>query len=101
MNLVSNAIDSIEDHGTVTIATGVRGDRYTITVSDTGCGIPEGIRGRILEPFFTTKPVGVGVGLGLPITYSIVKQHGGELELATAAQRGKVDAIRMPWTTCS
>jgi len=81
MNLVSNAIDAIEDQGTITISTGAEGFSYEIAVSDTGKGIPETIRDRVLDPFFTTNPVGQGTGLGLPITFSIVKQHGGDLEL--------------------
>jgi two-component system NtrC family sensor kinase len=96
MNLVSNAIDSIEDRGTVIISTGAEGDSYTIVVCDTGSGIPEVIRDRVLEPFFTTKPVGRGVGLGLSITYSIVKKHGGELELYPAPEGGTVAVIRFP-----
>ncbi|HKQ70712.1 MAG TPA: ATP-binding protein [Polyangiaceae bacterium] len=96
MNLVSNAIDAIKDRGAVTISTGAQGAMYTIVISDTGSGIPENIRDRVLEPFFTTKPVGQGTGLGLPITYSIVKKHGGELELSPAPEGGTVAVVRFP-----
>jgi two-component system NtrC family sensor kinase len=96
MNLVSNALDAIKGAGTITITTGAEGDSYAIVISDTGSGIPEGILDRVLEPFFTTKPVGQGTGLGLPIAYSIVKKHGGELTLRPAAGGGTVASIRFP-----
>jgi two-component system NtrC family sensor kinase len=99
LNLVSNAIDAIEGPGTVAVATGAEGDVYTITVSDTGQGIPDALRERVLEPFFTTKPVGQGTGLGLSITYSIVRKHGGTLELSHRDGGGTVAAIRLPMTS--
>lgn len=96
MNLVANAIDAIEGPGTITITTGSDGDAYRITVTDTGHGIPEHLRERVLEPFFTTKPVGKGTGLGLSITYSIVKKHQGELALTARPEGGTVAVIRFP-----
>jgi signal transduction histidine kinase len=99
MNLVSNAIDAIEGSGRIAISTGAEGDSYTIVVTDSGTGIPDPIRDRVLEPFFTTKPVGLGTGLGLPIAYSIAKKHGGELTLSSATQGGTLAAIRLPLRT--
>lgn len=96
MNLVSNAIDAIGTQGTLTISTGQDGDAYSITVEDTGHGIPEGLRQRVLEPFFTTKPVGEGTGLGLSITYSIVRKHGGTLDLRSRDSGGTAAVIRIP-----
>jgi two-component system NtrC family sensor kinase len=96
MNLVGNAIDAIVERGVITISTGVYGDAYEISVTDSGAGIPDAIRDRILEPFFTTKPVGEGTGLGLSITYSIVRKHGGTLEFRAADHGGTVAVIRMP-----
>jgi two-component system NtrC family sensor kinase len=96
MNLVSNAIDAIEGDGAITITTGFDGDAYCIVITDTGPGIPSGLRERIFEPFFTTKPVGHGTGLGLSITYSIVQKHGGTLELRDAEGRGTSAVIRIP-----
>jgi two-component system NtrC family sensor kinase len=81
MNLVSNAVDAMPDGGTLSIATGQRGDRYEISVADTGIGIPKELRDKVCEPFFTTKPPGQGTGLGLSITYSIVQKHGGTLQI--------------------
>jgi len=96
MNLTANAIEAIEERGVITIATGADGSDYRISVSDTGAGIPDAIRDRVIEPFFTTKPVGAGTGLGLSITYSIVQRHGGSLELAPGATGGTVATIRIP-----
>ena len=96
MNLVSNAVDALEGPGRITITTGIDGSSYAITVSDTGRGIADAIRERVLEPFFSTKPVGQGTGLGLSITYSIVKKHRGELELKPRPEGGTEATIRIP-----
>ena len=96
MNLVSNAIDAIAETGTIRIQTGAVDDAYEISVSDTGCGIARELRERVLEPFFTTKPVGQGTGLGLSITYSIVRKHGGTIELREAEGGGTRALIRLP-----
>ncbi|MFZ5896131.1 MAG: response regulator [Myxococcota bacterium] len=97
MNLVTNAIDAIgEDSGVIRIKTEVSGNDYLISVSDTGHGIPPGIRERVFEPFFTTKPVGQGTGLGLSITYSIIAKHGGSLTLLDADGGGTRALIRIP-----
>jgi two-component system, NtrC family, sensor kinase len=96
MNLVANSIDAIEGPGEISIMTGADGNDYVIVVADTGQGIPEELRARVLEPFFTTKPVGVGTGLGLSITYSIVQAHGGTLDLAPRSGGGTSATIRFP-----
>jgi two-component system, NtrC family, sensor kinase len=99
MNLVSNAIDAIEGEGRLTITTGAGEDGdYRISVADTGSGIPEALRQRVCEPFFTTKPPGQGTGLGLSITYSIVQKHGGRLEIDSNGERGTRMTIRIPAT---
>ena len=96
MNLVSNAIDAMDGAGTLRINTGLSGAEYAISVADTGPGIPAELRERVLEPFFTTKAVGQGTGLGLSITYSIVRKHGGVLELLDAEGGGTCAVIRIP-----
>ncbi len=96
MNLVSNSIDAIENTGTIDIRTGSDGDSYQIVVTDDGHGIPPQLRDRVIEPFFTTKPVGQGTGLGLSIVYSIVRKHNGTLELTDADGGGTRAAIRIP-----
>jgi two-component system NtrC family sensor kinase len=96
LHLVSNAADAIAEQGSVTLSTRAEGDDYVIRVADTGCGIAENIRDRVMEPFFTTKPVGEGTGLGLSITYSIAKKHGGDLELLGGPAGGTVAVFRFP-----
>jgi two-component system NtrC family sensor kinase len=96
MNLVANAIDAIDGPGTISIRTGAEGSSYAISVTDTGAGIPEHLRERVLEPFFTTKPVGQGTGLGLSISHSIAQRHGGKLELTPGRTGGTVATSRFP-----
>ncbi|HWZ87592.1 MAG TPA: response regulator [Polyangiaceae bacterium] len=98
MNLVANAIDAIPERGAIVISTGATGDAYRISVTDTGSGIPDELREKILDPFFTTKPVGQGTGLGLSITYSIVRKHGGTLEFARPPSGGTEAVIVLPLT---
>lgn len=96
LNIVANSIDSIAASGSITIRTGQSDDGYRIVVSDTGTGIPAAVRERVLEPFFTTKPVGEGVGLGLSICYSIVRKHGGTLILESPVEGGTSVSIVLP-----
>jgi len=96
MNLIGNAIDAIDGPGTVTISTGVSGGWFELVVADTGSGVAEAIRDRVFEPFFTTKAVGAGMGLGLSITYSIAKKHGGDVELRSRDGGGTVAVFRFP-----
>ena len=96
MNLVSNSIDAMADGGVLRISTGLQGALYSIVVTDSGPGIPSELRERVLEPFFTTKPVGQGTGLGLSITYSIVRKHQGTIELSEPPGGGTSIAIRFP-----
>jgi two-component system NtrC family sensor kinase len=96
LNLVANSIDAIEGTGSIEVAAGGEGSEFVITVTDSGAGIPPSVRDRVLEPFFTTKPVGHGTGLGLSIAYSIIKKHEGLLELADAPGGGTAATIRIP-----
>ncbi len=96
MNLVANALDAMGEQGTLRISTGASDGMYSIVVADTGPGIPAELRERVVEPFFTTKPVGQGTGLGLSITYSIVRKHGGTLELSEPSGGGACVTIRFP-----
>ncbi|HYQ01521.1 MAG TPA: ATP-binding protein [Polyangiaceae bacterium] len=96
MNLVSNSIDAMPGGGVLRIRTGAQGALYSIVVTDSGPGIPPALRERVLEPFFTTKPVGQGTGLGLSITYSIVRKHEGTIELSEPPGGGASIAIRFP-----
>jgi two-component system NtrC family sensor kinase len=97
MNLIANSIDAIEGPGRILVTSGgTEGDRYRITVTDSGPGIPATLRQRVFEPFFTTKPVGAGTGLGLSITYSIVEKHGGTLSVDCPPAGGTTMTIDLP-----
>jgi two-component system NtrC family sensor kinase len=98
-NLFSNAIDAIGETGRIAISARTDRHDFVLSVADSGHGIPEPLRARVLEPFFTTKPVGEGTGLGLSITYSIVQKHGGSLAIEDAALGGTNVAIRIPLQT--
>jgi len=80
----------------VWLSTKKTGDRVTITVSDNGNGIPENIVDKIFQPFFTTKPAGEGTGLGLSLSYDIIKAHGGELKVETKQGEGTKFVFQLP-----
>ena len=96
MNLVSNSIDAIEGQGSVVIRPARRATPTSSRWSTRARELPEHLRERVLDPFFTTKPVGQGTGLGLAIAYSIVKKHGGTLELSSREGRGTTATVRLP-----
>lgn len=96
-NIILNSIQSIDSSGAITIKTmPVDGRRVEIAVSDTGCGMDDGIKDKIFYPFFTTKRVGEGTGLGLAISYSIIQNHGGEIIVESQKGHGSTFMIRLP-----
>ena len=100
-NLVTNAYAAMPDGGTLTIATGGDEDDVTIGVGDSGCGIAPENRKRIFDPFFTTKQIGMGTGLGLAVTYGIVKMHRGDIRVESntdpeAGPTGTTFTITLP-----
>ncbi|HEY0268631.1 MAG TPA: ATP-binding protein [Methyloradius sp.] len=97
MNLFVNAAHAMEEQrGTITIRTGVKDDNVWIEVKDTGKGIaPENLN-RIFDPFFTTKPVGTGTGLGLSVSYSIIKKHHGSIDVSSEVGIGTTFRILLP-----
>lgn len=97
MNLIINAAHAIgQGRGTITIRTGTEGDRAWFSVTDTGCGIAPENLARIFDPFFTTKPVGKGTGLGLSVSYGIVQNHGGVIEVDSEVGRGTTFRVLLP-----
>ncbi len=95
VNLVGNAIDAMPDGGELLVAARPSGDgRYMIQVGDTGPGIPEGVREKIFEPYYTTKPS--GLGLGLDLTRKIVKAHEGEIVVDSESGKGTRIRILLP-----
>jgi len=81
---------------TVTVSTQKKENKIEIKVKDNGNGIPDSIKEKIFQPFFTTKPTGQGTGLGLSLSYDIVKAHGGEIKLDSTEGVGSVFTITLP-----
>ena len=88
LNLLTNAADAIEETGDVVIRTLVEDNKVRISFADTGSGMPEDVLAKIRDPFFTTKEVGKGTGLGMSIVDQIVTSHGGELIIESEPGRG-------------
>ena len=97
INLVLNAAQAIAGEGVVTLRTRLSAaDQVELVVSDTGPGVATELRARIFTPFFTTKPEGVGTGLGLYICSNIVTGHGGTITVDDAPGGGAMFVIRLP-----
>jgi signal transduction histidine kinase len=97
MNLLINAYQAIDECGRVELTTGRDGDtRVFVAVRDNGPGIGPDAIDKIWDPFFTTKEVGEGVGLGLALTYDIVKRHGGEIDVQSRPGEGSVFTVLLP-----
>ena len=98
-NLILNAIDAMPRGGTLRIHTHAQDDRNVVfTVTDTGVGMTDDVRRRIFDPFFTTKGE-EGTGLGLPVSYSIVKRHGGEMRVESRPGAGTTFTVVLPMGT--
>jgi signal transduction histidine kinase len=98
VNLVMNAKHAVGTQGTITLSAkhdAVSG-QIVIKVKDTGCGIEEKNLSRIFDPFFTTKPTGQGTGLGLSVSYGIVRNHGGDIFAESEPGRGAVFTVVLP-----
>ena len=96
MNLLINAHQAIGGAGTITIATHGDGSTIGIEVKDTGCGIDPVHLDHIWDPFFTTKSVGQGLGLGLAVTFNIVKRQGGEIKVESRLGEGSTFTVTLP-----
>jgi two-component system NtrC family sensor kinase len=96
LNILLNAAQSITGRGTITLRSGRVTDEVWISITDTGQGIPPERMARIFDPFYTTKPVGQGTGLGLSVSYGIVKKHGGRIDVQSQTGAGATFTIRLP-----
>ena len=98
LNLIFNAIDAMPEGGTITINGRIRtdSDLLLLSVSDTGHGIEAEHLPRIFEPFYSTKPNGKGVGLGLSMVYGIVREHKGDIEVESKPGKGTKFTIMLP-----
>lgn len=96
MNILVNAAQAIEVRGKITLRTGQEGNRIWIDIIDTGQGIPAENIPHLYEPFFSTKPVGRGTGLGLAVSYSIVERHHGSIEVHSKVGEGSTFRVWLP-----
>ncbi|CRN02041.1 Blue-light-activated protein [Pseudomonas sp. 34 E 7] len=111
LNLVINARDAMPGSGILTVETTNRhldsvftaaygtlnpGDYVELSVSDTGCGIPEHLMGRVFDPFFTTKPIGQGTGLGLSMIYGFARQSHGHVTIHSEVGKGTTVSLFLP-----
>lgn len=96
MNILSNAIQSIEKKGEIFIKTGLEGKNVSIQIRDTGAGMSKEVQGKIFEPFYTTKEMGKGTGLGLSISFSIIDQHKGSISVSSELSKGTEFNITLP-----
>ncbi len=99
-NIIANAIQAMENGGRITITTKLvnkEGKEYvSISIKDTGVGMPENVKAKIFEPFFTTKDIGEGTGLGLSISYGIIRNHKGTIEVFSEVGKGTEFVIYLP-----
>ena len=107
LNLYNNAFYAVNEkkkqvaesyEPIVSVATKKSNDKVEIIVKDNGAGIPQKIIDKIFQPFFTTKPTGEGTGLGLSLSYDIIKAHGGEIKVKTKEGEGSEFIIQLPTT---
>jgi nitrogen-specific signal transduction histidine kinase/CheY-like chemotaxis protein len=100
LNLVVNARDAMPDGGSIRIASGTVADggvdHVVLSIEDDGCGMDDETRARVFEPFYTTKALGRGTGLGLSTVYGIVQQHGGTISVTSDVGRGTRFEVRLP-----
>ncbi len=94
-NILVNAAHAIDKKGEIRIATRADNGHVEIRVSDTGCGIPDDVISKIYDPFFTTKDVGKGTGLGLNVAYNIIEKHRGTIDVETEVGKGTTFIIRL------
>jgi PAS domain S-box-containing protein len=96
-NAISDVVGDTQNKGRIGVVTRLEGEQVVISISDTGTGIPAGVREKIFDPFFTTKEVGKGSGQGLAIAYDIVvNKHGGSITFETEPGQGTTFFIRLP-----
>ena len=96
MNIIDNAADAMDGRGEITLRTYAKGDDVVVEITDSGPGISPDVRAHIFEAFYTTKPQGVGTGLGLWISYNIINDHQGRIDLTTAEGQGTTFTITLP-----
>ncbi len=96
VNLVVNSMQAMPDGGILTVRTNVSEGHVILSIEDTGTGMTKDVLDRVFVPFFTTKDVDHGTGLGLPVAYGIVTSHGGKIMVKSSPGNGAVFTVRLP-----
>lgn len=99
LNLLKNAKEAMPKGGSLTVRTSREDHKVVVAIQDTGVGIPEELRDKIFEAFFTTKQKVKGVGLGLSVCYGIIKDHGGEIRVESEVDKGTTFTILLPMSS--
>jgi len=97
LNIVMNALQAVEEHGHVWVKTSRDGNLAVVSIRDDGHGIPPEIIDKVFDPFFTTRPRGEGTGLGLSVSYGIVREHDGAIEVRSTPGEGAEFIIKLPF----
>jgi signal transduction histidine kinase len=97
LNLLMNAVDAcVMGEGMITVFARAEADRVRVSIADNGCGMEEAELARCMDPFFTTKDVGEGTGLGLSVAHNIITNHGGKIDIESARGRGTTVTVSLP-----
>ena len=100
VNMIFNAVDAMPGGGRLALAAERRDEKVVVTVEDTGCGMSPEVRARVFDPFFTTKGV-EGMGLGLSVSYGVIRRHGGTIRVESEAGRGATFRVTLPVVGCA
>ncbi|MEK9629388.1 MAG: ATP-binding protein [Nitrospinota bacterium] len=96
LNLIQNAAESISGEGQITVISELKENYVIIKIQDTGSGISEDVKSKLYEPFYTTKDDEQGTGLGLSVSYGIIRDHGGEIEVESEFGKGTIFTVKLP-----
>jgi len=94
--MINNAVDAINPPGRITISTVCKDETFDIAIEDTGIGMTQDQMEKIFLPFYTTKSVGEGTGLGLSVSYGIIKNLRGNIEVESVPGKGSIFTIKLP-----
>jgi signal transduction histidine kinase/CheY-like chemotaxis protein len=100
VNMIFNAVDAMSEGGRLTLAAEQHDEKVIVTVEDTGCGMSPEVRSRVFDPFFTTKGV-EGMGLGLSVSYGVIRRHGGTIRVESEVGRGSTFRVVLPLVGCA